>query len=88
VREIGEWLEAFLTAVAIAQQQKAKRFELQAALSMAKPYQWADRPAAAHAVLAPGLEGFMPTPEFPEIEGAQRLLDALRCCRGVEGEDQ
>jgi len=31
----------------------------------------------AHAVLAPALEGFSPTPEFPEIEEAQGLLAAL-----------
>ena len=72
--------ETFLTAVAIAQQQKAKSFELQAALSLAKLYQSTGRPADAHAVLAPAIEGFTPTPEFPEIEQAQRLLDAPRCC--------
>ena len=78
--------EAFLTAVAIAQQQKAKSFELQATLSLAKLYQSTGRPAAAQAVLAPALEGLRPTPEFPEIEQAQRLLDAARCRRGVHGE--
>ena len=78
--------EAFLTAVAIAQQQKAKSFELQATLSLAKLYQSTGRPAAAQAVLAPALEGLRPTPEFPEIEQAQRLLDAARCRRGVKGE--
>ena len=31
----------------------------------------------AHAVLAPALEGFSPTPEFPEIAEAQTLLSAL-----------
>ena len=57
--------EAFLTAIAIAQQQKAKSFELRAALSLAKLYQSTGRAADAHAVLAPALEGFSPTPEFP-----------------------
>jgi hypothetical protein len=28
-------------------------------------------------VLAPALEGFSPTPEFPEIEEAQTLLAAV-----------
>jgi hypothetical protein len=28
-------------------------------------------------VLAPALEGFTPTPEFPEIEEAETLLDTL-----------
>ena len=69
--------EAFLTAIAIAQQQKAQSFELRAALSLAKLYQSTGRAADAHAVLAPALEGFSPTPEFPEIEEAQTLLAAL-----------
>ena len=69
--------EAFLTAIAIAQQQKAPSFELRAALSLAKLYQSTGRAADAHAVLAPALEGFSPTPEFPEIEEAQKLLAAL-----------
>jgi predicted ATPase len=66
--------EAFLTAVGIAQQQKAKSFELQAALSVAKLYQSTNRAAAAHAVLASALEGISPTSEFPEIAEAQRLF--------------
>ena len=69
--------EAFLTAIAIAQQQKARGFELHAALSLAKLYQSTGRPADAHAVLAPALEGFSPTPEFPEIAEAQTLLATL-----------
>ncbi|MFB9270248.1 AAA family ATPase [Bradyrhizobium erythrophlei] len=68
---------AFLTAIAIAQQQKAKSFELRAALSLAKLYQSTGRLADAHAVLAPALEGFSPTPEFPEIAEAQALLTTL-----------
>ena len=73
----GRAEEAFLTAIAIAQQQTAKGFELQAALALAKLYQSTGRPSEAHAVLAPALEGFSPTPEFPEIEEAQTLLAAL-----------
>ena len=69
--------EAFLTAIAIAQQQKARSFELRAALSLAKLYQSTGRAADAHAVLAPALAGFSPTPEFPEIEQAQELFAAL-----------
>jgi hypothetical protein len=69
--------DALLTAVALAQQQKARSFELCAALSLAKLYQSKCRPADAHAVLAPALEGFSPTPEFPEIAEAQTLLAAL-----------
>ncbi len=80
--------DAFLTAIGIARQQKAKSFELRATLSLAKLYQSTDRAADAHAVLVPALQGFSPTPEFPEIEQAQMLLDALRCRRGVQGEGQ
>ena len=69
--------DAFLTAIAIAQQQKAKSFELQAALALAKLYQSTNRPADAHAVLDPALKGFSPTPELPEIEEAETLLAAL-----------
>jgi class 3 adenylate cyclase/predicted ATPase len=69
--------KAFLTAVSVAQRQKARSLELRAALSLAKLYQSTNRPANAHAVLAPALEGFSPTPEFPEIEEARALLAAL-----------
>jgi predicted ATPase len=69
--------DAFLTAIAIAQQQKARSFELRAALSLAKLCHSTDRPADAHAVLASALKGFSPTPEFPEIAEAQMLLTAL-----------
>ena len=69
--------KAFLTAIAVAQQQKARSFELRAALSIAKLYQSNGRAADAHAVLAPALEGFSPTPEFSEIAEAQALLDSL-----------
>ena len=57
-------------------QQGARSFELRAALSLAKLYQSTGRPAEAHAVLAPALEGFAPTPEMPEIAEAQALLAA------------
>jgi predicted ATPase len=68
--------EAFLTAVAIAQQQKARSFELRPA-PLVKLYQSTGRAADAHAVLAPALEGFSPTPGFPEIAEAQTLLAEL-----------
>jgi class 3 adenylate cyclase/predicted ATPase len=69
--------DAFLAAIAVAQQQKARSFELRAALSLAKLYHSTDRPADAHAVLASALNGFSPTPEFPEIAEAQALLSVL-----------
>jgi class 3 adenylate cyclase/predicted ATPase len=69
--------EAFHTAVAVARQQNAKSLELQAALALAKLYQSTGRTAEAHATIAPALEGLTPTPEFPEIKQAQRLMEAL-----------
>jgi tetratricopeptide (TPR) repeat protein len=69
--------EAFRTALAIAQEQGARSWGLRAARSLAKLYQSTASPAEAHAVLAPALEGFSPTPEMPEIAEAQALLAAL-----------
>ena len=66
--------EALLTAVAVAQAQKARSFELRAALSLAKLYRAAGRDADAHGVLGPALEGFSPTPEFPEIAEALEIM--------------
>jgi predicted ATPase len=66
--------EAFQTAIAVAKRQSTRSFELRAALSLAKLYQSTGRPLDAHAVLAPALEGFSPTPEMPEIAEAQALL--------------
>jgi len=68
---------AFLAAIAVAQQQKARSFELRAALSLAKFYQSTRRPIDAHDVLGPALEGFSPTPEFPQIAEAKALLESL-----------
>jgi class 3 adenylate cyclase/predicted ATPase len=69
--------DAFLTAIAIAQEQKARSFELRAALDLARLYNSTSRSAEARAVLAAALKGFSPTPEFPEIAEAQTLLSAL-----------
>jgi hypothetical protein len=69
--------DAFLTAIAVAKRQGTRSFELRATLSLAKLYQSTARPADAHAVLAPALEGFAPTTEMPEFAEAQVLLAAL-----------
>jgi adenylate cyclase len=69
--------QSLQTAIAIAQSQKARTFELRAALSLAKLYRVANRDADAHAVLAPAVEGFPPTQQFPELADAQTLLAAL-----------
>ena len=65
------------TAIAIAQSQKARGFELRAALALARLYRAAKRDADAHAVLAPAVDGFPPTRQFPELTEAQALLAAL-----------
>jgi predicted ATPase len=75
--------ESFLAAIAIAQQQRTRSFELRAALGLSKLYKTTNRNADAYAVLAPALEGFSPTPEFPEIERAQVLLATLEAGRSA-----
>ena len=75
--DVGMAEAAFTRAVKIAQHQQTRTFELRAALSLAKLYHSTDRPADAHAVLASALDGFSPTPEFPEIAEAQMLLTVL-----------
>jgi predicted ATPase len=74
--------EAFQTAIAVAQHQKARSFELRAALALAKLYQSTGRSADAHAILTPALEGFSPTPEMPEIAEAEALLADGLCADG------
>ena len=69
--------EAYLSAIAIAQQQKAKSFELRAAFPWRRFINRVGRLAEAHAVLAPAIVSFSPTPEFPEIAEAQAFLTAL-----------
>jgi TolB-like protein/class 3 adenylate cyclase/predicted ATPase len=66
--------QALQTAVRIAQSQKARSFELRAALALAKLYRAAGRDVEALAVLAPAAEGFPPTQQFPELAEAQALF--------------
>ena len=53
--------QSLQAAIAVAQSQKARSFELRAALSLAKLYRAANRDIDAHAVLAPAVEGFPST---------------------------
>jgi predicted ATPase len=69
--------QSLQTAIAIAQSQKARSFELRATLALAKLYRAANRDADGHAVLAPAVEGFPPTQQFPELAEAHALLSAL-----------
>ena len=70
--------QSLQAAIAIAQSQKARSFELRAALALAKLYRAANRDADAYAMLAPAVEGFPPTDQFPELTEAQILLAALK----------
>jgi hypothetical protein len=69
--------EAFRAAIAIAKEQGGRSYEFLASLSLAKSYQSTGRPVEAHAILAPGLKGFLPTPEMPQIAEAKALLVAI-----------
>jgi predicted ATPase len=69
--------QSLQAAIAVARSQKARSFELRAALSLAKLYRAANRNADAHAVLSPAVEGFPPTRQFSELTEAQTLLAAL-----------
>jgi hypothetical protein len=69
--------EAYLAAISVARAQGARSFGLQAALALAKHYQSTGRAVEAHDVLAPALEGFSPTPEFPQIAEAKARFEAL-----------
>jgi predicted negative regulator of RcsB-dependent stress response len=67
--------EAFRTAIDVARRQGARSLGLQAALVFAKLLRSTGQVAEAHAVLAPALEGFSPTPEMPEIAEAMSLVE-------------
>ena len=78
--------EALRTAIAIAKEQGARSPILLASLCLAKLYQSTGRPAEAHAVLEPALQGFSSTPEMPEIAQAQTLLAAIEASAHVRHE--
>jgi predicted ATPase len=69
--------QSLQAAIAISSRKKRAAFELRAALSLAKLYRAANRDADAHTVLAPAVDGFPPTQQFPELTEAQALLAAL-----------
>ena len=68
---------AYREALSVADAQGSRAFTLMAALALAKLLRSAGHAVEAHAVLAPVLEGFSPTPLFPAIAEAQALLAAL-----------
>jgi predicted ATPase len=68
---------AYKIAIDVSERLGMRTFGLLASLSLSKLYQSTGRPAEAHAVLAPALEGFSPTPEMREIAEAQALVSQL-----------
>ena len=76
--------EAFLTAIAVAQQQKARSFGLRAAMSLAKLYQSRGRAADAHAVLAPALKGFSADAGISGDRTGARAVGRARCNRSSQ----
>jgi tetratricopeptide (TPR) repeat protein len=74
----GRAEQAFLTAIEIAKGQKTRSFELRAALGLANLYQRTCRPDYARSVLVPALQGFSPSPDFPDVAEAQSLLSVLK----------
>ncbi len=68
---------AYREAIAVARDQGARTFEVQAALPLARLLQSTNRLLEAHDVLAPSLEGFMSTAELPAIAEAEALLAVL-----------
>jgi class 3 adenylate cyclase/predicted ATPase len=69
---------AFLAAIAVARRQKARSFELRAALSLAKLLRATGRPIDADVVLGSALAGFSPTPEFRQIAEAIDFSAAIK----------
>ena len=66
--------DAFLTAIGVAQAQKARSFELLAAFALARLYRSTGRHADAQAAIGPALEGFVRTSELPEIAAASAFV--------------
>ena len=69
--------EVFLTAMAIAQQQKARTFELRAAMSMARLWRDQGKQQEAHDLLAPICGWFTEGFDTLDLKQAKALLDEL-----------
>jgi predicted ATPase len=69
--------EAFLTAIAIAQQQKARSFELRAAMSMARLWRDQGKRDEARNLLAPVYGWFTEGLDTLDLKQAKALLDEL-----------
>jgi predicted ATPase len=69
--------EAFLTAIAVAQRQKARSFELSAAMSMARLWHDRGKPQQARELLAPVYGWFTEGFDTLDLKKAKALLDEL-----------
>jgi predicted ATPase len=69
--------EAFLTAIATAQQQKARSFELRAAMSMARLWRDQGKRVEARELLAPVYGWFTEGFDTRDLKEAKALLDEL-----------
>jgi predicted ATPase len=69
--------EAFLTAIAVAQQQKARSFELRAAMSMARLWRDQGKRDEARDLLAPVYGWFTEGFDTLDLKEAKNLLDEL-----------
>jgi predicted ATPase len=69
--------EAFLSAIAIAQQQKARSFELRAATDLARLWRDQGKPEEAHDLLAPVYGWFTEGFDTLDLREAKALLDEL-----------
>src|SRR5262249_26645067 len=69
--------EAFLTAIAIAQQQKSRSFELRAAMSMARLWRDQGKRQQAHDLLVPVYCRFTEDFDTLDLKEAKALLNEL-----------
>jgi predicted ATPase len=79
-RDLGDTApaeEAYRTAIAIAQHQKAQSFELRAAVSLARLWRDQGKPRQARELLAPVDGWFTEGLDTPDLKEAQALLDEL-----------
>jgi predicted ATPase len=70
--------EAFLTAIANAQQQKARTFELRAAMSLARLWRDQGKCSEAHDLLAPVYGWFSEGFDTLDLKEAKALLEQLK----------
>ena len=68
--------ETFLTAIAVAQQQKARSFELRAAMSLARLWRDQGKPQQARALLAP-VYGWFTEGFNPQLQQSNEHADVL-----------